>query len=616
MKQETQEYDSRYKFIVGVYALLALVIFARLIMVESSGQRDVFVGNKEEWELGYHIFYPPRGDIFDRYGNLLAGSEEAYEVGVDLTRVSQLGNAETIAFALRSVLAEHPTVVYSGSANYYEWVLKEASTIPNDSNTYRMLADYVSVAQLTELKRLSKMYDDLKVSKDKSGKTQSLNGLIYRPRMKRIYPEGKLGANILGFVDFNGVGLNGVEETYDIELAGVPEAYYYHRNPLNADQMPQIPKGTDLILTIDRDIQAAVEDILIKAVQNTGSASGTILVMDPRNGEMLAIATTPMIDPNNYWKSNEYINSGQPYNRAVNSIYEPGSVFKVITMGAALNEGVVTPDETMYDPGYYNIGGIQVVNWDGAGHGNQTMTECMQHSLNVCLAYVANEKLGFEKFYKYVDSFGFGRITGIDLGGEVAGLLRTPVDEGWYEGDLGTNSYGQGLAVTPIQMMQAVSAIANDGMMSAPHVLKGQVVDGRQFNPIRPVVGMPVTAETARTLTEMLAISLEEEASNALVNGYRVAGKTGTASVATPTGYSDSMTNASFVGWGPADDPSILIYVWLEKPTSDIWGSVVAAPVFSEVFKQVAIMTKLPPDAIRQQINGLNNSSAVSLENK
>ena len=616
MKQESPEHTSRFKFISGVYVLAAVIIFVRLVTVQASGQRPIFDTNKQIWETGYHIYYPPRGDIYDRNGSLLAGSEEAYELGVDLPTVYKTGNAETIAFTLKSVLAEHPISIYQGSANYYNWVLGQVSATPTLTNTYRMVADYVSVAQLDELKLWATRYSEMKQPKDKNAPVQSLTGLIYRPRMKRVYPEGTLGANILGYVDFNGKGINGVEQTYNDQLAGYPVPHFYDRNPLNADQMPKIPKGTDLILTIDRDIQAVVEDILFKAVKDTGSASGTILVMDPRNGEMLAIATTPLIDPNNYWESGAYINSGQPYDRAVNSIYEPGSVFKIITMGSALNEGVVTPDTTMFDPGYYNIGGIQVVNWDGGGHGTQTMTECMQHSLNVCLAYVANEKLGFEKFYKYVDSFGFGRITGIDLAGEVAGLLRTPIDTGWYEGDLGTNSYGQGLAVTPIQMVQAVSAIANDGMMSAPHLLKGEVVDGRQYNPVRPVVGMPVTAETAHTLTQMLAISLEQEASNALVNGYRVAGKTGTASVATPTGYSDSMTNASFVGWGPADDPSILIYVWLEKPTSDIWGSVVAAPVFSEVFKQVAILTKLPPDAIRQQIAGLNGATTSSVENK
>ena len=201
-------------------------------------------------------------------------------------------------------------------------------------------------------------------------------------------------------------------------------------------------------------------------------------------------------------------------------------------------------------------------------------------------------------------AFGIGRRTNIDLSGEVVWPLTLPGDSNWYAVNLGTNSFGQGIAVTPIEMVQAVGAIANNGKMMAPHVLKAMVDKGRQYNTTPQVVGQPISAETAHTLTEMLSISLEKEASTALVPGYRVAGKTGTAEIPGPNGYSSNVTNASFVGWGPVDDPKFLIYIWLEKPNASIWGSVVAAPVFSEAFKTVATLTNLPPDAARKQLYG------------
>jgi cell division protein FtsI/penicillin-binding protein 2 len=178
--------------------------------------------------------------------------------------------------------------------------------------------------------------------------------------------------------------------------------------------------------------------------------------------------------------------------------------------------------------------------------------------------------------------------------------LKVPGDEDWFAADLGTNSFGQGLAVTPAQMVMAVSSIANEGQMVVPHVLKSMVNNGRQYDPPPQVAGVPITAKTARTLSEMLAVSLENEASNALLTGYRVAGKTGTAEIPTPYGYTTAATHASFVGWGPVDDPAFLVYVWLEKPTSSPWGSVVAAPVFREVVERLVILMNLPPDTIRR----------------
>ncbi|OGN88507.1 MAG: hypothetical protein A2Y88_00820 [Chloroflexi bacterium RBG_13_48_10] len=179
--------------------------------------------------------------------------------------------------------------------------------------------------------------------------------------------------------------------------------------------------------------------------------------------------------------------------------------------------------------------------------------------------------------------------------------MKIPGDTDWYEADLGTNSFGQGVAVTPIQMVMAISAVANGrGEMMTPHVMHSMVRDGFQYTPTPQIVGKPISAETAKTLTDLLASSLEGESSDALVEGYRVAGKTGTAEVPTPTGYSSNETNASFVGWGPVDDPQFLVYVWLEKPTSSPWGSVVAAPVFHDMVERLVVLMDIPPDAVAQ----------------
>jgi cell division protein FtsI/penicillin-binding protein 2 len=218
------------------------------------------------------------------------------------------------------------------------------------------------------------------------------------------------------------------------------------------------------------------------------------------------------------------------------------------------------------------------------------------------LAWVATQ-VGPQNFYNYMQRFGIGRPTGIDLAGEAAGRLKIPGDTDWYPVDLGTNSFGQGVAVTPIQMMMAASAIANDGRMVTPHVLYGMVKNGQQYNTPPQYAGTPISTKTAQTLNAMLAISLENEASQALVPGYRLAGKTGTAQIPTQFGnYSPDKTNASFIGWGPADDPQFMIYVWLEQPSASIWGSETAAPVFAQVVQKTVVLLNIPPDSIRQQM--------------
>jgi cell division protein FtsI/penicillin-binding protein 2 len=348
-----------------------------------------------------------------------------------------------------------------------------------------------------------------------------------------------------------------------------------------------------------------VESVLDKAVADTQSDSGTIVILDPKTGEILAMASTPRMDPNKYWEYAKVFHDGTETNRAVSQMYEPGSVFKVLTMATGLDTGTVTPDTVYIDTGGIEVGGITITNWDFLAHGPQTMQGCMQLSLNVCLAWVATQ-IKEKNFYSYLDKFGIGRMTNIDLSGEVDWPVLLPGQPGWTPFSLGSNAYGQGVNVTPIQMAAAISAVANHGEIMSPHILKAIVANGRQEErPLRSM-GNPISEKTATDLTEMLARSVESESyQNAHIDGYRIAGKTGTASIAVPNlGYVTNLTNASFVGWGPADDPQFLVYVWLEKPKTNPWGSLVAAPVFSEVVKQLVVLMNIPPDAERLKLKG------------
>jgi cell division protein FtsI/penicillin-binding protein 2 len=372
-------------------------------------------------------------------------------------------------------------------------------------------------------------------------------------------------------------------------------------DPNRVEEIPHVPDGTTLILTLDRELQASTERILDQSLYNYGAESGTIIVMDPQNGEILAMASTPRLNLSNYSQYDDIFDSASEFNRAINMPYEPGSVMKILTMAAALDLGAVTPQTSYTDVGYFPIGGATIRNWDEDAWGIQDMTGCLQHSLNVCLAWIAVE-MGTDNFYGYMAKFGFGHPTGIDLSGEAGGRLKIPGDADWYPVDLATNSFGQGITATPIQMMMATSAVANSGVMVTPHLLYGMVRDGKQYDFPPQNAGNPISKETAQTLSEMLANSLALEESEALVPNYRLAGKTGTAQIPTEYGwYASEETNTSFIGWGPVDDPQFMIYVWLEKPTTSIWASKTAAPVFAEVAEETIRLLDIPPDYIRQQ---------------
>jgi cell division protein FtsI/penicillin-binding protein 2 len=579
---------ARIRVVMAGMAMLTAGLLVQLVRVQFGPYAPVFAARKEEGVTRLERVLPSRGLIFDRNGRLLAGNSTSYVIEIEtrqLTEQSRLAIAE---------------------------VLSKTLVIPLEHLYAQLSVDWVGRGQYRiRLTRPDAAGNPLPVTVDKfvanalngflaDPLAPDLSGLDLVPAPSRVYPAGSLAGHVLGFVNQEGQGFFGVEGYYDQWLAGKPITIARPMIAPEARLQPDPPAGVNLVLTIDTDIQQMVEQELAKAIEASGAEHGEILIMDPSNGEILAMASWPILDPNAYEPWLTTSGEEEPVIApAVGAMYEPGSTFKVVTMAAALDSGAVKPDTQFIDTGTIEVGGNTIHNWNGEAWGPQDMLGCLKHSLNVCLAWVASDRLGAGTMYDYLRAFGVGQLTGIDLAGEVQGQLRTPRHPEWTESDLGTNSFGQGVSLTPMQLLVAVGAVANGGVMVQPHVVREVVGPNGGYAPQTTVIGRPISVETAATLNEMLAISLEGETVYASVPGYRIAGKTGTAQIPTEFGYDPNQTIASFVGWGPVDDPSFVVLVRLDRPESSPWGSVVAAPVFQEVARRLVVFLEVAPDPIR-----------------
>jgi cell division protein FtsI/penicillin-binding protein 2 len=600
----------RVRVLLAMMVLIAGAMLFQLIRVQFGPYAPVFAHWVEAAQDIDNEVEPDRGLIYDRDGDLLATNVPMYYIEIEIFQLT-------------------PT-----SRKQIAVVLSRALILPYEDLYAQLTADWGSVGQYRiRLTRQVGGGDRWPITVDQVAadmlkgflldpEAPDLSGLKLVPAPRREYPAGSLAGHVLGFVNQEGKGYFGVEGFYDSWLTGKSMTIERGYIPPEARLEPDPPAGVNLVLTLDLDIQQVVEDILKQALEDSGGESGQIIVMDPKTGEILALAVQPQLDPNNYepWLETQGLededlenpdDAEEPViNPAVGGQFEPGSTFKVLTMAAAIDSGAVKPDDEFIDTGVIEVGGVRIRNWNGGAWGPQTMIGCMQHSLNVCLAYVASEKLGASTFYDYLEAFGIGRGTGIDVAGEVPGQLRTPRHPEWTEADLGTNSFGQGVSVTPVQLLAAVGAIANQGVMLQPHIVREVVGPEGAYWPKPTVLGKPVSVETAETLTRMLVESLKGESSQALVNGYELAGKTGTAQIPTERGYDDRWTIASFVGWGPVADPQFVVLVRIDKPESSPWGSVVAAPVFREVVQRLVTMLEIPPDRVREQLAGVNSEGS------
>jgi len=583
-----KEFAWRSISLASIFAIIATLIIAQMMRIQVSAEAADFRAQTNHYKGWTETVYPARGEIYDRNRKLLAGNQSVYEIGVTLDTVREEENAQSIASILAAVTDLEYTDILSQINNAAE------------GQVYLRLTDYVPEAQVEELQRIQKEIEEERQNNPEKVK-DNLAGLNFSKHLARSYPEGAIAANVIGFVNQIGRGYFGIEENYNDLLAGNSIEVWVPADPNRVEEIPNVPDGTTLILTLDRRLQAETESILDQSLYNYGAQSGTIVIMNPRNGEILAMASTPRMNLESYQNYAVIFDSASEYNRAISMPYEPGSVMKILTMAAALDSGTVTAQTTYTDTGVFPIGGAVIHNWDQEAWGVQDMTGCLEHSLNVCMSWLAVE-MGTETFYGYMSKFGIGHPTGIDLSGEAGGRLKIPGDADWYPVDLATNSFGQGVTATPIQIMMAASAVANEGTMVTPHVLYGMVRDGKQYTFPPQEAGSPISRQTAITLNEMLANSINYEDSQASIPNYRLAGKTGTAQIPTEYGwYASDVTNASFIGWGPVDDPQFMIYVWLEKPTASTWASETAAPVFAEVAKSTVRLLNIPPDSVRQQ---------------
>ncbi|MCD4687601.1 MAG: penicillin-binding protein 2 [Anaerolineae bacterium] len=523
---------------------------------------------------------PDRGLIFDRNGHLLARNSFDYRIGIS---PNVINNPQQVALELAPYVGltedELYRVLHRPDPNDFEELSK-----------YELLAarvDFETGQQIVALE---------------------IPGIQIEAIPTRIYPQGNLTAQLVGF--FAGAddtrtsrGYYGVEGYYQPLLAGQPRRVTTSTAPsINDAQVTmQVRDGIDLVLTIDRDLQFLAQDVLNAAVADQDASGGTILIMNPRNGEILAMANSPTFDLNLLTDPDNILLASNP---AVSAIYEPGSVFKVITMALALDLGTHDLDWSYYDPGCFEGGGHNICNWDLVSHGNPDFSQVFIESLNTGTATIFRE-IGPYAVYPKLREFGIGTPTGVDLEGESPGILREPGDPLWSDSSFLTTSFGQGVSVTVLQMLTAVNAVANEGLIMQPHIVLAQIEGGEVLETRPSASHRPISANAARTACGIMVRVVEESAEIVFdLPGYTVAGKTGTAEIPTPYGYEDYGPHNSittFVAFLPADDPVVSILVKLDRPAG-YWGSKTAAPVTQTLLERLVVLMEIPPDHIRAEL--------------
>jgi len=433
-------------------------------------------------------------------------------------------------------------------------------------------------------------------------KIEDLNveGLGFEEYQKRFYPESSLSAQLLGFVGDDGQGQEkgffGLEGYYDNELRGKPGWRFFQQDalgrpmPIAEETEEKSVAGSNLFLNLDRSLQFLVEGRLKKGMAKYGALQGSVVIANPQNGAILAMASFP-----NYDQSQYYLFDPELYrNPVISSSFEPGSIFKVIVMAIGLENGVVKPNDICPScRGPKTIADYTIKTWNEKYYPDSSMTDIIVHSDNVGMVYVG-EKIGASRFYEFLEKFGFGKKTNIDLQGEISPGLRGRKE--WREIDLATASFGQGIAVTPIQMLTAVSVIANGGTLYQPQVVKKIFEDNRSItiDPIKK--SRPISGKTAKEITTMMVQAVERgEAKWARPEGYKIAGKTGTAQIPIAGHYDPEKTIVSFIGFAPADDPKFVMLVTLAEPKTSPWGSETAAPLWFEIANDIFRLWGIPP---------------------
>lgn len=555
--------------VVALIALTALALIARLVQLQIV-DHERYAAEARNIHVAQETVTGRRGALLDRSGYPLAASKDTYDVMAEVKAWKDPLEANRAATAIAAVTGGDPAEMVADvqGASIYEIAIARG-------------LDYEEASGVRDL---------------------NLPGVRLLPSSARLYPEGNLAAQLIGFVGRDSVGLTGLEADLEGIIGGARGTLVFERDGLgkqialgDRSELPPLP-GSDVVLTIDRFIQRLAEQELDKAVKEQKAGGGTIIVVQPETGEILAMASRPTFDLTTLDLSDES-KLALYRNRAITDQYEPGSVFKLITMASALDLGLVSPDTWWYDEGVFRSGGWTIRNWDLSANGSQTVTQILTKSLNTGAAWLS-QLVGPERFYDYVYRFGFGEVTASGLSGEVGGRVRTPDNDpdDWRPVDMATNSFGQGISVTPLQLAMATAAIANDGQLMKPMLIKEVLGPNSRQAAAPEVVRQVISPEAARTLLDMMGVVVQGIPSTFLdVQGYKVGGKTGTANVPSGSGAYKASYISSFVGVAPLQDPQLVVLVKIDEPKGSPWGTVVAAPAFGRIAQAALAYLKIPP---------------------
>src|SRR5215211_5015001 len=554
----------RALFVAAFIAFWMVVVCARLVYLQFS-QHDVLTNRARQQQQNSIETSPQRGELLDRQGRQLARSVQTVSLfldpdGLDTETLDR--NAQQLAQALG---------------------LKQADLAKEFREAYAEKRRFIWIAR-----RLDAAYAEKIVA-------MKLPGLQTQLEPKRYYPNGPLAAHVLGYVGLDGQGLGGVEQFYNAKISGEPGRLFLEKDakgkPYESYEIASKP-GQTVVLTIDQTIQYQAEQALQAAVQRSRAKSGTVIVLDPRSGEILALANAPTFDPNKVADAKPETRS----NWALQNIYEPGSTFKVVAFSAAIEKKLAKPEDHIdCQMGAITVAG-RVVH-DHHPFGSLTIAEALAKSSNVA-AIKLGLRVGDEAMAEMMKRFGFGARTGIELPGETNGILRKV--ERWQPSSIGSLAIGQEVGVTPVQMVAAFGALANDGVRIAPHLIREvRNAEGAVVYRAEPEQRRVISAETAIALRGMLeGVTLRGTAKQAQLDGYSAAGKTGTAQKIDPKTRSYSATKhvASFVGFAPVSNPQVVIIVVIDEPAGAYHGGDVAAPVFREVAEQILPNLGVMPD--------------------
>ena len=565
---------------INVVLLLCLLLIARVVLRLGELQvvRHEELRAKAFAEIDQQItLQPTRGQITDRLGNVLAMDVDRESLWVIPGQVNQ-ERAPRVALTLSALLGKKP---------------EEILTALTDKDHY-----WLPIARWLEPK-VAEQVEAL----DEPGLR-----LVYEPR--RVYPQGAFAAHVIGAVNADG-GISGIELFFDSELKGITGTLQAEfdgaRNPIAIAPSHTVPprNGINIQTTLDPLVQYVIERELKASVEKHRADGGSIIVMDPRTGAIRGMASWPPFDPNKY---DEYPAEIFGRNPAVSNLYEPGSTFKMITIAAGLQARAFTADTKVNDGGSILRYGQSLSNWNGGGNGMLDPGGVIYFSSNVG-ALQFNELTGPEKFYRAVAAFGFGQPTGVELGGEEFGIVNSWGSPTFNDLNFLTNAYGQGISVTPLQMVTAAAAIANDGVKMQPYIVERRC-EGERCTDTQPVVtGHPIEPAVAWTVRRMLVHSANHYApvvwgprtgdysDQWLLPGYQVCAKTGTSSIPVAGGgYDPSYTIGSVLGFAPADGAHYVVLVKIDRPKDDIWGVSTAIPVFYAVMDELLRYERIPPD--------------------